>query len=363
MCDPVGMVLGAKLLVSFFDLGRACPIMEPKRGKSVLALPRSAGWRGAAVPATGWHHTLDGDTNNRHHDPDENEGENGSIEHALSMPEGYPAPECKPPSFSGIPSWLVTFTKMSFDSRQVLVSCEHASNRLPEDMKAPPEMMALHIAWDPGALKIARRLAETFSAPLHAGEYSRLVVDLNRTIGNSVLVRRVSDGHRIPFNRGLRRSDVQRRIEDYYLPYRTAVLGAVEGIIQDRGRCVHLCIHTYTPQLGDNVRGNDIGLLYDPHRQPEAALVHELRDALIERTGLVVWLNRPYQGTADGILPRIREVYDAEAYVGIELEVNQRFADSPTELVDITDAFSGCVQDLCGWKERDGKQLMARKAS
>jgi hypothetical protein len=78
---------------------------------------------------------------------------------------------------------------------------------------------------------------------------------------------------------------------------------------------------------------------------------------------LVVWLNRPYQGTADGILPRIREVYDAEAYVGIELEVNQRFAESPTELVDITDAFSGCVQDLCGWKERDSKQLMARKAS
>ena len=250
----------------------------------------------------------------------------------------------------------ITFTKMIFDSGQVLVSSEHASNRLPVGMKASPEMMALHIAWDPGALKIARRLAETFNAPLHAGEYSRLVVDLNRTIGNSVLVRRVSDGHRIPFNHGLSRSDVERRIKDYYLPYRTAVSEAVEGIIQDCGRCVHLCIHTYTPQLGDNVRGNDIGLLYDPHRQPEAALVRELREALIERTGLVVWLNRPYQGTADGILPRIREAHDAKVYVGIELEVNQRFAEVPAELDDITDAFSRCVQDLCGWKEGDGLQ-------
>ena len=245
---------------------------------------------------------------------------------------------------------------MIFDSRQVLVSCEHASNRLPEGMKASAEMMALHIAWDPGALKIARRLAETFNAPLHAGEYSRLVVDLNRTVGNSVLVRRVSDGHRIPFNHGLRRADVERRIQDYYLPYRTAVSEAVKGIIQDCGRCVHLCIHTYTPQLGDNVRGNDIGLLYDPHRQPEAALVRELREALIERTGLVVWLNRPYQGTADGILPRIREVHDAKVYVGIELEVNQRFTEVPAELDDIADAFSRCVQDLCGWKEEDGLQ-------
>jgi predicted N-formylglutamate amidohydrolase len=238
---------------------------------------------------------------------------------------------------------------MRFDARQVLVSCEHASNALPEGMEAPAELLELHIAWDPGALVIARRLAELFAAPLHQGKYSRLVVDLNRTVGNSRLVRKVSDGHRIPFNRGIDAAEVRRRIERYYLPYRNAVADDVARIIGRRGRCVHLCIHTFTPRLGERLRGNDVGLLYDPHRQPEAALVRELRGALARRAGLVVWLNRPYQGTADGILPRIREQHAAERYVAIELEVNQKLAGDRRRLEAIAEDFAGCLRDLQGW--------------
>jgi len=238
---------------------------------------------------------------------------------------------------------------MSFDARQVLVSCEHASNALPEGMEAPAELLELHIAWDPGALVIARRLAELFAAPVHQGKCSRLVVDLNRTVGNARLVRKVSDGHRIPFNRGIGAAEIQRRIERYYLPYRNAVADDVARIIACRGRCVHLCIHTFTPRLGERLRGNDIGLLYDPHRQPEAALVRELRGALARRSGLVVWLNRPYQGTADGILPRIREQHAAEHYVAIELEVNQKLAGDRRRLEAIAEDFAGCLRDLQGW--------------
>lgn len=238
---------------------------------------------------------------------------------------------------------------MSFSSEQILVSCEHASNRLPRGMKSPNGLLDLHIAFDPGALPIARRLARMFDAPLHAGDYSRLVVDLNRTVGNSRLIRRVSDGHKIPFNRGLDAAEIQRRIDSYYLPYRNAVSENVARIIAEQGRCVHLCIHTYTPKLGDKVRGNDIGLLYDPHRKPEAPLVHELRQTLAERTGLVVWLNRPYQGTADGILPRIRERHAARRFIGIELEVNQKYADSPGDLRAIADAFGEGVAGLDLW--------------
>lgn len=240
---------------------------------------------------------------------------------------------------------------MSFVAEQVLVSCEHASNRLPQGMEAPADMMELHIAWDPGALPIARRLATMFDAPLHAGEYSRLVVDLNRTVGNSVLVRRRSDGHRIPFNRGLTQAEVERRVQAYYRPYRDAVAGDVARIVDEHGRCVHLCIHTYTPALAGKVRGNDIGLLYDPRRQPEAALVRELRAALVAKTGLVVWLNRPYSGTADGILPRIREVHDEASYVAIELEVNQRFAGDRQRIGEIATAFGEGLRGLHGWSE------------
>lgn len=229
---------------------------------------------------------------------------------------------------------------MKFDDRHVLVSCEHASNRLPPELEAPAEILERHIAWDPGALPIAERLAQEFDAPLHKGSYSRLVVDLNRTVGNSRLIRRRSDGHEIPFNQGLTEEEVERRIDLYYRPYREAVTDNVAELIGDTGRCVHLCIHTFTPVLAGKVRGNDIGLLYDPAREPEADIVRRLREDLTERTGLTVWLNRPYQGTADGILPRVRERHSQERYVAIELEVNQKFADDSERLAGIADAFA-----------------------
>ena len=235
---------------------------------------------------------------------------------------------------------------MGFDLKQILVSCEHASNRLPEELEAPAELLELHIAYDLGALQVARRLADSFAAPLHAGEYSRLVVDLNRTVGNSRLVRRKSDGQTIPFNRGLTEEEIERRIRLYYRPYRDGVSANVEEIIGRRGRCVHLCSHTYTPVLNGNVRGNDIGLLYDPRREPEAEIVKKLRPLLAERSGSVVWLNRPYQGTADGILPRIREAHPPDRFIGIELEVNQKFAGRPKDLAAIADAFAGCLREL-----------------
>ena len=164
-----------------------------------------------------------------------------------------------------------------FSRRQVLVTCEHASNDLPRGLELDPALLQLHIAYDPGAAEIARFLATEFRAPLHRGKYSRLVVDLNRTVGNRNLIRTVTDGHRILFNYGLSESDRRRRIERYYRPYRRAVARDVARIVAREGRCIHLCIHTYAPELAGKLRRNDIGILYDPERQPEAAAARQLR--------------------------------------------------------------------------------------
>ncbi|MFQ5743901.1 MAG: N-formylglutamate amidohydrolase, partial [Acidobacteriota bacterium] len=181
--------------------------------------------------------------------------------------------------------------------------------------------------------------------------YSRLLVDLNRAIGNSRLIRTRSDGHQIPFNRGLSTEQIGRRIVSYYEPYRQAVSEHVAQIVERYGRCVHLCVHTFTPVLQGKVRGNDVGLLYDPSRHPEAELARALRQELAARTGLTVWLNRPYQGPADGILPRIREAHPAHHYLGIELEINQRFASRPEELGRIAEQFSRSLQTLASLRE------------
>lgn len=229
-------------------------------------------------------------------------------------------------------------------SRQIIVSCEHASNRLPEGLELDPALLELHIAYDPGARDLARGLARRFGAPLFEGEVSRLVVDLNRTLGNRVLMRRISDGHRIPFNYGLDSAERQARIARYYRPYRDAVARAAADVIERQGRCLHLCVHTFTPSLAGKRRGNDIGLLHDPDWGVERQLCREVQDWFHRHTDLVAWLNRPYSGTADGILPAMRRQFRPETFVGLELEVNQKHASHPDTLRAIADTLVDALE-------------------
>ena len=49
------------------------------------------------------------------------------------------------------------------DGGDVVVVCEHASNRMPAGLGGlglAPELLTSHIAWDPGALGLARALGE-----------------------------------------------------------------------------------------------------------------------------------------------------------------------------------------------------------
>jgi len=223
---------------------------------------------------------------------------------------------------------------------QVLVTCEHASSRLPAGFELDAALLELHIAWDPGALPVARYTARHFGVGLWEGRYSRLVADLNRTVGNRVLMRQISDGHPIPFNRGLAATDRAARIDKYYRPYRDGVIKAADALIAEHGRCVHICVHTFTPVLAGNERGNDIGLLHDPHWGIERAVCGELRDHLDHATDYVTWFNRPYSGTADGILPAMRRRYEPAQFVGIELEINQKYADDPRQLRQIARAIA-----------------------
>ena len=223
-------------------------------------------------------------------------------------------------------------------SGQVMVTCEHASNRLPAGFTLDPRLHDLHIAWDPGALPIARSLARRFDAPLWQGRYSRLIADLNRTVGNRMLMRAVSDGHPIPFNQRLSAAAIAERIEKYYDPYRDGVIAEADALIARHGRCVHISVHTFTPVLAGAVRGNDIGLLHDPAWGIERAVSSELRASLDRTTPYVTWFNRPYSGTADGILPAMRRRYSEDQFVGIELEINQKYADTPAELRRIAKA-------------------------
>src|SRR5512132_1532652 len=105
------------------------------------------------------------------------------------------------------------------DADRYLVTCEHGGNDVPPRYRYLFEgiehLLDTHEGYDPGALALAETLANTLAAPLVASTTTRLLVELNRSLGHPRL-----------YSEGSRRAppEVRRDIlQEFYLPYRERV--------------------------------------------------------------------------------------------------------------------------------------------
>ena len=80
-------------------------------------------------------------------------------------------------------------------SASPVITCEHGGNRIPAPYRdlfhTHQALLDSHRGYDPGALIMARALATAFAAPLVTSTVSRLLVDLNRSVGHPRLPLRV----------------------------------------------------------------------------------------------------------------------------------------------------------------------------
>jgi len=201
-----------------------------------------------------------------------------------------------------------------------LVTCEHGGNRIPTPyrplFRGQRALLDSHRGHDPGALVMARALAKSFGAPLVASTVSRLLVDLNRSIGHPRLFSEATRS--VP---PALRSTI---VEQHYVPYRTRVERLVVASVSRRRRVIHVSSHSFAPELDGEVRRADVGLLYDPRREGEVKLCARWKQALATLAPtLRVRRNYPYAGKGDGLTAHLRGRFAAADYVGIELEVNQ----------------------------------------
>ncbi len=177
-------------------------------------------------------------------------------------------------------------------SSSFVLTCEHAGRAVPallRDRAPSPDDMDRHIAWDPGAARVARLLADRLDAPLVLQRYSRLVIDCNRPAGTPGLAPASSDGTQIPFNRGLRPADLEARWREIHQPFHRAV---AESLVSRSGPIL-VSVHSCTRQLrGGPVRSLDLGLLSrrEPSLAPELA-----RTMRALAPGLDIRFNEPYR--------------------------------------------------------------------
>ena len=228
-----------------------------------------------------------------------------------------------------------------------MLTCEHASNNLPAVFKkaVPAEILKTHRAYDIGALAVFRKLVKFAKPEFYCeGKYSRLFVDLNRTLTNKSAF---SDFYKQLEARDKAAAEkAKAQATAYWMEYRDAIEKFVASSLptlsnievsspkrtssktraaKSAPEIIHLGIHSFTPELNGKVRNADIGILYDPSRPQECAYAQVIK-AEIKRLHpeMKVRFNYPYKGSSDGLTTTLRKKIGPR-YAGLEIEINQKF--------------------------------------
>ena len=181
--------------------------------------------------------------------------------------------------------------------RFILV-CEHASNVIPPlwgDLGLTEAQRAAHIAWDPGALGVARGLAERLDGVLIHAPASRLIYDCNRAPDMPGAMPLRSEVHDIPGNSAITPQERLARTQAVYLPFHDALHGLIAQRIALGLRPVIVTMHSFTPVYFGKQRRVEFGVIHDA----DPALAVAIHAAAMKSTRLHTELNAPYSAADD----------------------------------------------------------------
>ena len=220
-----------------------------------------------------------------------------------------------------------------------VVTCEHAGNSVPLNyahlFHGKEEILQSHRGWDPGAVDVATALSKELSAPFFICETTRLLIEPNRSLHSESLFSE--------YSQSLTDAEKNHLLENYYHPHRSAV----EQLIRNSSDGIlHLSIHTFTPVWDGCERTIDLGLLFDPDRSNEAKVCEDYRIKLTKALpAMNIEFNAPYKGIDDGFTTYLRTQFDNDRYLGIEIEINQKFVGTE-KLKVISKALSASLRDF-----------------
>src|SRR3990167_1477510 len=110
----------------------------------------------------------------------------------------------------------------------LILSCEHATNQVPPTylplFKGHEAVLETHEGIDLGADQIASALQKKCHCPYFKATISRLIIDCNRRLNNP---------HRFSrFSMGLSVDEKQTIQKNYYIPYRNAIIEAIDSALK-----------------------------------------------------------------------------------------------------------------------------------
>ncbi len=180
----------------------------------------------------------------------------------------------------------------------VLVICEHASNRIPDSLNAlglADDVLMSHVAWDIGAMDVAKSLARRVSGVLVCSNISRLVYDCNRPPDVPSAMPERSEIYDILGNSGLTPDQCDERVTHVYRPFFDAIREQIH-VYRDTLRLL-VTVHSFSPTFnGVDRQKIELGLLHGRDARFAEAMMRCLPRTLPLRTHL----NEPYSAF-DGV--------------------------------------------------------------
>ena len=222
----------------------------------------------------------------------------------------------------------------------LVLTCEHASDRLPSRWAWPDADRRLHgTHWtvDLGAADLTRELATRLHAPAVLAGATRLLVDLNRPLRSPTLFRTDADGLPIMLNHQVDPDDRARRLRYYH-----AYHDAVDQVLASLPGADVLSLHSFTPVYEGQRRALELGVLFDED-EAWALEVH----AALEARGWRVRLNEPYSGRG-GLMFSPRDHALRAGARALELEVRQDLAVDPSFRAELVEVLARCLTGPTG---------------
>ena len=223
-----------------------------------------------------------------------------------------------------------------------VILVDHASRRIPRRLGGlglPEAELARHIAWDIGALGVARRMAEALDAPLVAQNYSRLVIDCNRDPAVATSIPTVGESIAIPGNIGLGEAEITARRVEIFEPYHQCVRALLDRRASAGRPTILVAQHSMTNIFKGVRREMHAAVLYNRDRRFAGLVLDRLR----AEPGLVIGDNEPYfvSDETDFSVPRHGE---ARGLPHVEIEIRQDLIGEATGQAEWSDRLCRTLQ-------------------
>jgi predicted N-formylglutamate amidohydrolase len=189
------------------------------------------------------------------------------------------------------------FTIINEDGKaSVLLVGDHASNVIPktlDNLGLDDTALEQHIAYDIGTKKLIQHLSQHLDAPAVVAGYSRLVVDLNRSLEDESAMPEISDNTVIKGNLDMSHDHRNQRIHSFYTPYRVVIDEMLRRFKQKNIVPAFISVHSFTPEMAGFSRPWHAGVLWDNDPRMPVPLMKNLR---AHPEGFNIGDNEPYSG-------------------------------------------------------------------